>query len=273
MLRAVAAAALLPVLAACGGSAAAPAGITRKDPPSLVKLGDDLQRNGDAEGALTVYRAASASGGRNGTAFARVGQASNAISDPAHAEQAFRAAIQSGTTDGATQRGLATALLAQHRPAEAVPILAAIPDPDAQALRTYGVALDMVGRQADAQAAYRRGLALSPADANLHGDLALSLAISGQMDAALAEMHAATYAPVADPRQTANQVLLLAVAGQDAAARAQGITLLGPARTEVVMQQAGRVRAAPDAAARAAAFGILVGTSVGGTGAPAPLPY
>lgn len=178
--------------------------------------------------------------------------------DPARAEQAFRAAV---AVDGSSEarQGLALSLLAQRQVGEALPLLADLANekPDLRRLRAYGVALDMAGRQAEAQAAYRRGLRLSPADANLHGNLALSLAAAGQMEAALGEMRAAQLAPVPDPRQEVNSVLLLAVAGREAEARQQGDATLGPARTAVVLQQAVQVRTAPDAASRALAFGLL----------------
>lgn len=158
-----------------------------------------------------------------------------------------------------THSARAAALLSQRQVSEALPLLAALADeqPDPRRLRAYGVALDMAGRQTKAQAAYRRGLKLAPADANLHGDLALSLAIAGQMDAALGEMRAARLAPLPDSRQEVNSVLLLAVAEREDEARQQGNTTLGPARTEIVLRQASQVRAAPDAASRAAALDLL----------------
>ena len=197
--------------------------------------------------------------GRNGAALQRLGQASMASGDPARAEQAYRAALAAGGDSATSKYGLAVSLLMQRRTGEALPLLAALAgkQPDARVLRTYGVALDMAGRQAEAQAAYRRGLDLAPADPNLHGNLALSLAASGQIEAALAEMRAARLSPLPDARQEVNGILLLAIAGQDDEARRQGGALLGPARTEVVLRQAAQVRAAPDAASRAAALGLL----------------
>ena len=191
-------------------------------------------------------------------ALERLGQGSMAQGDPARAEQAFRAALAVRPSDEA-RRGLGLALLSQRQVNEALPLLAALADeqPDPRRLRAYGVALDMAGRQVDAQAAYRRGLRLAPADANLHGNLALSLAVAGQTDAALGEMRAARLAPLPDARQEVNSVLLLAVAGRENEARQQGNTTLGRARTDIVLRQASQVREAPDAASRAAIFGLL----------------
>lgn len=251
------------VLTGCSGSTSQTAGTGRNGTPaSLIRLGDDLRQSGDAEGAASLYRAAAGQDGRNATALERLGQASMAHGDSGRSEQAFRAALAvSGSAEA--RRGLAMALLAQRQVDEALPILAALADeqPDPSRLRAYGVALDMAGRQKEAQDAYRRGLKLAPADANLHGNLALSLAIAGQVDAALGQMRAARLSPLPDPRQEVNGVLLLAIAGREAEARQQGNAALGAARTEVVLRQADQVLAAPDAASRAAAFGLFAGSA------------
>lgn len=253
------------LLLACLGPAACsspPGGVAARPstkPPSLLQLGDDLQRTGDTEGAASLYRAAIGQDGRNAVALTRLGQMSLAA-DPARAEQAFRAALTLDGSSADARRGLAVSLLAQSRFDEALPLLATLADtqPSPVSMLLYGTALDMAGRQDAAQAAYRRGLALSPADADLHGNLALSLLVAGQTDAALTEMHAAQLAPLPDSRQDANSVLVLAVVGRESEARQQGVTLIGPARTEVVMRQAARVRAAADPASRARALGLLI---------------
>lgn len=249
--------------------------IRRNGPlPSLLQLGDGLQRTGDSEGALALYRAAASQNGRDPVALERVGQALMAQGDPARAEQAFRAAL---TIDGQlvdAQSGRAAAVLTQGRVDEALPMLAALANdrPSPQSLRAYGAALDMTGRQDDAQAAYRRGLALAPADANLHGNLALSLAAAGMMEGALDEMRLAEAAPLPDQRQDVNGVLLRAVAGRVREARRRGDRLLGAARTQVVLRQAAEVRAINGPAARAMAFGLFTatGTKVVETDSPEP---
>lgn len=263
---------LVPLLlAGCADASDHPRSVGRGGTPfSLMQIGDSLQRTGDAEGAETMYRAAVGQDGRNAAALERLGQASMASGDPARAEQAFRAALAVDGASAAARYGFAVALLAQRHTSEALPLLAALADkqPDPRTLRTYGVALDMAGRQSEAQAAYRHGLGLAPADPNLHGNLALSLAASGQMQAAMAEMRAAQLAPLPDPRQEVNGILLLAIAGQDGEARRRGAALLGLARTEAVLRQAGQVRAASDAPARAVALGLLTGPQPSAPGRP-----
>lgn len=192
-------------LAGCEDAARTAAGARRPvGSSSLVQLGDGLQREGDAEGANSLSYAAAGKDGRDATALERLGRASLLAGDPARAEQAYRAAVAIDPSADARQ-GLAMSLLAQRQVREALPLLAALADeqPDPRRLRAYGVALDMAGRQADAQAVYRRGLKLAPADANLHGNLALSLAASGQIDAALSEMRAAHLLPARSRRRPA----------------------------------------------------------------------
>ena len=225
----------------------------------LVHLGDDVAKQGDLDGALLLYQAASSRDGRDAVALKRIGAASIALGEPLRAEQAFRAALVLDSDDASAKYGLGVALLALRRVSDAVPILAALGknSADPRLIRAYGVALDMAGRSAEAQATYRRGLAAAPADANLHGDLALSLAASGDLGPALAESDAAVAAVIPDPRQKANNILLLAMAGQEAEARRRGESLLGADQTKAVLKRAALVRQAPDAAARAAALGLL----------------
>ena len=253
----------LLALPGCSGSGGASASATAASQlgtaAGMVRLGDDVRRQGDLDGALTIYQAASSRDGRNVAALERIGAASITLGEPLRAEQAFRAIMALGTASAEVRYGLGIALLAQHRISEALPILAALGQgsSDLRLLRVYAVALDMSGRSAEAQASYRRGLALAPADSSLHGDLALSLAASGDITAALAESAAAMAAVVPDPRQQANNVLLLAISGQEDEARRRGTDLLGRDRTEAVLQRAALVRQAPDAASRAIALGVL----------------
>jgi len=262
----------LPLLAVCAGCAAS-------DPPvptthivgnnqrsaMLARLGDDMRRNGDPASALGIYLAASAADPANVGVLQRMGAAFLAMNDAPRAEQAFRGALSSEPGDRTAQQGLALSLLAQGRPAEALPILQklAAGSSDPRLLRAEGVALDMVGRPNEAQAVYRQALRLNPIDADLHGNLALSLALSGDAADAMTEMQAAIAAPEPDPRQNANSVLVLALTGNDDAARVRGDATVGPAATEVLLARAQQAAAATDPRARAMAIGLLTGNGAG----------
>ena len=258
---------MLMSLSACGGSrivstaAPRPATTSTLDTPAgLVRLGDDVRKQGDLRGALLLYQAASSRDGHDEAVLLRIGSTSLALGEPLRAEGAFRAAIALDSHDVDAGFGLGIALLGVHQVNDALPILASLGRnaSDPRLVRAYGVALDMAGRAAEAQEVYRRGLKLTPTDADLHGDLALSLAASGDNDAALSESDLAVSAIVPDPIQQANKVLILALIGQEDEARRFGDNALGANRTDAVLARAAQVRETPDPAARASALGLLM---------------
>ena len=265
---------LLPLLAVCAGCAASdpPIQAPRAVAPQqrvamLTRLGDDMRQDGDAAGAVGLYRAASQASPRDPVLLDHMGAAFMQMNDPARAEQAFRGELMIDPDNVGARRGLALALLAQGNAAAALPILQQLAQGsnDPGLLRAEGTALDMVGRPADAQTVYRRGLQLAPIDADLHGNLALSLALSGDQTSALAEMQAAIASPDPDPRQNANAVLVLALTGNTAAAQARGETTIGPAATDVLLARARQALEAADARSRAMAVGLVTNNAIGGT--------
>jgi Flp pilus assembly protein TadD len=271
---------LLPLLALCAGCAAPdpPAHAPRtlagsQRPEMLTRLGDDMRRSGDSADAIGFYRAASQAAPRDPAMLERMGDAFMDMNDPARAEQAFRGELVIDPGNVAAKRGLALALLAQGRASEALPILQRLAEgsSDPGLLRAEGTALDMVGRPADAQAVYRRALSIAPVDPDLHGNLALSLALSGDAAGALTEMQAAIAAPNPDPRQDANAVLVLALTGNADAARTRGDATIGAAATEALLARAQQALTATDARSRAISVGVLTGSVSGAPPAAATL--
>lgn len=227
---------------------------------ALVRLGDSMRASGDPDGAAQFYEAAVARDGRSVLALDKLGDALLAAGDGPRAEAAFRAARVLSPGDRDAGVGLGIALLARGDAAGALPLLepAARSSRDARVLRNYGVALDMTGRQAEAQAAYRRGLAEFPANPDLHANLALSLAIGGDVAGAEREIDAAANLPNASDRVRANRVMLLAMAGRDVDAREAGRQLAEPGRIDALVAQGSRARAAAGPAGRAAALGTVM---------------
>lgn len=240
----------------------------------LTRLGDDLSRGGDPSGAVKLYRAAYLADPRNPHMLQRMGEAFLGMNAPMRAEQAFRGALMLAPDNVAAKRGLALSLLAQGRAAEALPMLQqlAANSTDTRLMRAEGTALDMLGRQTEAQAIYRKALRYAPIDADLHGNLALSLALSGDATDALREMQAAIASPNPDPRQDANAVLVVALTGNVAAAEARGETTIGAAATQELLARADRARAATTAAARAVAVGLMTANGDRGTTLITPAP-
>lgn len=241
-----------------------PAGTTASahldTPAGLVRLGDDVRKQGDLGGALTIYQAAVLHDRRDLTALSRVGVTSMALNEPLRAQQAFQAVLAQDGNNLDAQYGLTMALLALHRVDDALAILSRIgkDTTDPRLVRILGVALDLAGRSTEAQAVYRRSLASNPTDGDLRGDLALSLAVSGDYGPALSESEATIQGVVPDPKQLANNVLLLALAGKQGEARRRGDALLGSERTTAVLERAALVKDAPDAKSRATVLGLLV---------------
>ena len=188
-----------------------------------------------------------------------MGQAFNKLGDVGHADAAFSAAVVLAPGNSTAQQGLAVTLLREGRPGDALTLLQRLDDggSDPDLLLAEGTALDMLGRSAEAQAVYRRALRTSPADARLHGNLALSMAVTGDVPKALHEIELAIDAPQPDPRQTANSVMILAMAGQRQQAETQGVAALGTAQTAALIARAEAAAKAPDAPTRARALGLI----------------
>ena len=166
-------------------------------PELLVRLGSDMRRDGDAAGAVNLYRTASLTDPRDPKMLQHMGDAFLEMNDPARAEQAFRGALSVAPGDTAANRGLALSLLAKAGHPSRFQSLQGLADgsSDPHLLRAEATALDILGRQSEAQPIYRKALRFAPIDANLHGNLALSLAISGDSGQALQEMQAARGVP------------------------------------------------------------------------------
>ena len=227
---------------------------------SLVRMGDSMRDGGDLNGAAQFYGAAVARNATNTAALVKLGDTELALGDTARAEGTFRAAVAASPGSREASIGLGVTLLARGDAAGALPVLepAARASRDPRVLRNYGVALDLLGRQAEAQAAYRRGLASSPADPDLHANLALSLAISGDLAGAQNEVGTAVNMPNAPERVRINQVMLLAMAGRTVDAQAAGRHLADPSGAGPLIERGERAKAAMDPAGRAAALGLVI---------------
>jgi Flp pilus assembly protein TadD len=83
---------------------------------------------------------------------------------------------------------------------------------------TLGVALDTQGRTAEAADAYARALELSPGNAAVLNNYALSLALAGKLDDAVAMLRQAAELPASGTQVRQNLALLLALKGDGAQA-------------------------------------------------------
>lgn len=76
-----------------------------------------------------------------------------------------------------------------------------------------GVLLDRLNRQSEAEAAYNQALSLSPGNPKVLNNLALSLALAGRKEEAIAQMRRAAASPDASLQIRQNLSLLLAMQG------------------------------------------------------------
>ncbi len=184
----------------------------------------------------------------NAAAQLRRGRALLALDRPAEAAQAFAAASAPAGGDGAealiglararTRAGDAVAAEAAWRAA----LDRAAADPPASRARLQAglaIALDLQGRHDAAQPLYRTALAQTPDDAALRTDLGLSLALSGASAEALPLLRAASDAGApgsAEALRTRHNLAVgLALAGDEAGARAVLTLDLGPEETTAAL--------------------------------------
>lgn len=111
-----------------------------------------------------------------------------------------------------------------------------------RALVGRGVALDMLGHHAKAQASYRAAVAIDPYDVAARSNLALSLALTRQYDEAIRIMTPIARAPSATPRLRQNLALIYGLKGDQSAARALSRSDLTVQQTDGNMQFFAMVR-------------------------------
>jgi tetratricopeptide (TPR) repeat protein len=111
------------------------------------------------------------------------------------------------------------------------------------ALVGRGVALDLLSRHHDAQTAYRAALAIAPDYIPARSDLALSLAVIGGYDEAIAIMTPIARAPSATPRLRQTLALIYGLKGNSAMARGLSRMDLDTATTEDNLKFFAMVRA------------------------------
>src|SRR5207248_7750890 len=103
---------------------------------------------------------------------------------------------------------------------------------DPKLLQLIGVADDLMGQHGEAQARYRRGLELAPGDPVLSLNLALSLALTGNYDEAIARLGPIAAAPISSPRERQTRALIYGLKGDRQRAAQLGLLDLDPAAVQ-----------------------------------------
>lgn len=216
-------------------------------------------REGDTQAALAMYREIIARYSGEVAPRIEYGRLLAGLDQAERAAGAYRSALSLQPDNPRALRGFAAAQLAMGNPNEAVTTLQRLADngtPDVADLNNLGIGLDMLGRHADAQNNYRRGLAIDPNDLDLQANLALSYALNGEYGQAISLIDQVVNAPLAGRWERHKQALIMALSGQEQEAeRILTVEFQDAdfARSELVRFD--EIRRAPTSQARARAMG------------------
>jgi len=186
-------------------------------PDAVMRLGDRTRESGDLANAAGLYARAAEMQPNDIKPLLALGEVLGQMHSPQQAAQAYQAALKIDPKNVMALRGLANAELEFEDPAAAVQNLqtAETIQPDWRNRNSLGVAYDMQGNHAAAQAAYRSGLALAPDNLQLTNNLGLSLALSGDFTQGLPLLEKSARDPAATPRMRQNLALAYGLSGDD----------------------------------------------------------
>ena len=183
---------------------------------SLMRIGAAAQGGGDFVNALGVYRRASEVDPLSPAPLVAAGDVLLEMGSVNEAIVSYNNALLRNGQNLPALLGLARAFLKTGKPALALDPLnkayALSPD-DPKVLLLEGVAKDFSGEHAEAQAWYRRGLATAPNDPALTINLALSLALSGDYNSAIAVLQPVAMAPGGSPPERQTLALIYGLRG------------------------------------------------------------
>ncbi len=222
----------LALLAAClllpACAAPSPGARTLSDKAQLqATLAERAAEAGNPAASARLYRAALAQNPDDAKTALALADALSRGGKLAEAEEAYQALLRKDPRDRAAQLGLGRVHLLLKRPDQALAAFAGAGD-DPAARIGRGVALDMLGRHGEAQAEYRAVLAAAPANRTAANNLALSLALSGDLRQAEGLLVPLADGPGSEPRFRQNLALVYGLQGQDGRAAALARADLDP---------------------------------------------
>lgn len=215
---------LAPLVAGCSGgsgklfSFGGGSGLkTKFDSAAILRVADNVREAGDYASAIRFYNQAHEA---DPAALAPLmGLAASYGAAGAHdrARAAYDKVLLSRPGNSAARLGRANSLLALGRPRAAMRELDGLLAREPRNPRIYnslGIASDLMGEGGAAQIRYGQGLDLDPADRALRGNLALSFALSGAYETAIALLRALAREPGADARIRQNLALAYGLADE-----------------------------------------------------------
>lgn len=216
-------AAVLAPLLLSGCTGQGPSGPPELTDASRLHLAEVATQSGATGFALAMYQQAAEKAPRSVAAQAGYAQALIRAGQLSEAQAVLDRALRNCGPDPdlSMQRGRLE--LAEGEASQALldftAVLGARPL-DARALNNEGIALDMLGRHADAQADYRKVLAARPGSESASDNLAVSLMLEGKFPEAVTVLAPVADQPGSSARTRANMAVALAAAGGRSGTRA-----------------------------------------------------
>ncbi len=187
---------------------------------SLMRVAASTARAGDVATAAALYRRAHSMDENNAKALIGLGNALSGLGSYEGAREAYRKALDIKPDNPDALHGLGNSLIALDQPAAAIDHFEAVlkKRQDARSYNGIGVAHDMMGDHAGAQAYYKTGLKTTPGNLSLRNNLGLSLALAGDFEAAIKLLRRVASDPRAGSRQRLNLALVYGLSGDSIAA-------------------------------------------------------
>jgi Flp pilus assembly protein TadD len=215
---------LLAVLAAMAISGCASGPFSRgPEPGSPLRLAERAAAAGDHQTSATLYRQAFEADPRSIDALVGLGRSYAGLGQFARAEQALLGARARRPRDPRILLELARVQIGAGKPQAALENLDAArarAPRDLEIVTARGVALDRLSRHAEAQAAYREGLAFDPTNFALLSNLGLSYGLGGAPERGIGVLRELVRDAEANAQTRGNLALVYGLAGREREAAA-----------------------------------------------------
>lgn len=223
---------------------------------TLIRMGDFARERGEIGSAVSLYRQAHSADTQAIGPLLKLGSVLAEAGEFDQSAGAFRTAIELDRSSAEALRGLGNAKIGLGQPGSALLDLqsALTLEESASTLNSMGVAQDLLGRHGDAKASYQRAIDLSPGDLDLNSNLAVSNALSGNIEEAVSQMSLVATAPAATARHRGNLAMILVFAGRENEARDVLDGDLSAAETDEAIDRFTRWARIEDSGAKAAAI-------------------
>jgi Flp pilus assembly protein TadD len=188
----------------------------RGDSGSALRMARATRSGGDLASSVLLYRNIVATGAATDEVKVEL---ADTLAESGASDDAIDIYSQVGAKSSArllALLGMTRASINLGEPAKALAYADAarsLGSQDARVLVDRGVALDSLNRHAEAQECYRAVLSSTPRHVSARNNLALSLALTGQFDEAVALMAPLVRSPSATPRVRENMALIYGLMG------------------------------------------------------------